>query len=630
VAVKATVVAALLALVACGDSVGGPTTLDSSIGDTGSPGDTAFPDGPRSPDVSTPPPDPTGEAISAGPEAASTDIGEEPGLFGSGDPRSCWDGADNDGNFERDCDDPGCDTVPACALGSGTRCTPEVAIGVDPAACGAAPATPTCLGITGMEFGSPAPWVAADRLHPGGADIDSGMVLGDLLDPSTRRITLTGAFALPTCPGGELCVETVSFGITTTTRFDTMTRIAATAALKLSGARSEVQLVIGGALVERWAFVPTSPEWTLDLRPTGEVVVMNGTDALLRSTFTPPTSASAVVYGRNANRAAMEPDGAGLTRLSVASELCNIPDAWSSRGPLTFTAPGGASYVPSAPRGPSLRRGGDGVLHLAFEIPGAGGQSRIVVAAEDGGMGRAFVLEHAETAEILSAADVEAGLTRIGDPELYWDADTSLWHLFFTGEVGDVGRIGHASGMDLMSLSFTGWIVQPADDITSVEMPSVARSNDLRWILAARVTKDAGEALAIFVAREPTGPFMRHGGVLEIETLRSGVGGSAFDADEIASPSLRVVDGAYHLYFAGRHGTRWGIGVRTSAELVYWRPVTRRHALLAGDGSGFDALGVRDPDVLVEDGLTQLFFVGGDGETEGLGSAQRPRPVFSP
>ncbi|NIR41496.1 MAG: hypothetical protein GWN73_43355, partial [Actinobacteria bacterium] len=65
----------------------------------------------------------------------------------------------------------------------------------------------------------------------------------------------------------------------------------------------EVALLIDGAVLGRWPFAVAAPEWTLDLRPTGEVLVFNGDAALLREGYAPPGAATAVVYGRNINRA---------------------------------------------------------------------------------------------------------------------------------------------------------------------------------------------------------------------------------------------------------------------------------------------------------------------------------------
>jgi hypothetical protein len=218
------------------------------------------------------------------------------------------------------------------------------------------------------------------------------------------------------------------------------------------------------------------------------------------------------------------------------------------------------------------------------------------------------------------------GAVRVGDPEIYWDEPAGLWHLYFTGDVDGSRRIGHAESTALSSLAFTGWVVEAAAPATAVDMPSVARSGDGRWILAARVERDGGQAIGIFISADAAGPFVRHDGALEDDTFRTDGGGSNFDADEIAAPSLRVVDGAYHLYFAGRRGTRWGIGVWTSAELVYWRPVTRRAAILGGSGDGFDALGALSPDLFVDGPSAELFYVGSDGETSTLGHVSRAHP----
>jgi hypothetical protein len=271
-----------------------------------------------------------------------------------------------------------------------------------------------------------------------------------------------------------------------------------------------------------------------------------------------------------------------------------------------------------------VRRGGDGVLYLAYEVGGASGQGRIALATEDSS-GDYFTLAHPSAGQLLSPADVEAGTTRVGDPELYWDDATSVWHLLFTGERDDGSRrVGHAEGAVLADISFVGWVVEPEGLVLAVDMPSVARSYDGRFVLAARETSGEGQAIGIYVG-DDFATFSRHGTSLPAQTLRP-TGGAAFDADEIAAPSIRVVEGAYQLHFAGRRGTRWGIGVWTSGELVYFRPVTPRSALLAGDGAGFDALGALDPDLLVEGAQVRLFYVGSNGESGRLAVASRTQP----
>jgi hypothetical protein len=618
---------------AAADDVG-PVPLDAGLSDSSTSGDTgergdASVDGTTSPADSGAPELP-GEAIAAGtfPGGATADFAEDPSRFGPDDPRTCWDGSDNDGDSEQDCDDESCRAVPACGLGSGTRCDAESSLAFLASSCADSPATPTCLGATERAFGSPAPWVAGDRLHPGGDDFDSGLVVAEALEPASRRIVMTATLAAATCPMGELCVETASFGITTMTSFGATTRVTAAAALQLSTSRNQVTLVVGGAVVTQWPFDAMSPEWTLDLRPTGEIVVRRGDETLIHSPYAPPASATAAIWGRNTNRAESEPGGAGIEAFSLDTQVCDIPDAWQSRDAVTLTDPGGVPFVPVGVRGPSLARGGDGILYLAFEARGASGQGRILVASEDGDPAR-FRLEHPAASQVLAPSDV-GDVERVGDPELHWDDAESTWHLFFTGDFGGERRVGHASGASLTTLTFSGWVASPAGNVSAVDMPSVTRSADGRFILAARLAKEGGHAIGIYVGSDPTMPFTRHAGVLETDTLRDGTADSGFDADEIGSPSIRVVDAAYHLYFAGRRGTRWGIGVWTSGELVYWRHVSATAAILGGDGDGFDRLGVRDPEILAEGAETRLYYVGGDGESERLGVASRPRPEFLP
>ncbi len=437
---------------------------------------------------------------------------------------------------------------------------------------------------------------------------------------------MTGTFGDPSCPTSS-CLELASFGITTTDTFDDTTRVRPTAVLQMSSARREVTLLLSGTTIHRWDFDPAEPTWTLDLRPSGDAVVMNGGVPMIRVPYAPPVTATAVIYGRNLNRAEDEPGGVGLEAFSFGTHVCDIPDAWESRQALSVVAESGGPVDTTTFRAPSVRRGGDGVLYLALEASGASGQGRIVLAVEDESPNR-FSLAHPADSQILAPSDVETEVVGVGDPEIYWDGAT--WHLYFTGDVGGERRVGHASGPMLDALAFTGWVVQPSGNVSAVDEPSVTRSNDGRFILAVGMSRSGGRTIGIYVGRTAEGPFDEHLGGLDEALFRAGGGGTDFDGDEVGEPSIRVVDDAYNLYYAGRRGTRWSIGVWTSAELVYWRPVTVRRGILRGDGEGFDALGVRGPEILVEGASAKLFFVGEDGDQADLGVGIRPRPEFTP
>ena len=93
----------------------------------------------------------------------------------------------------------------------------------------------------------------------------------------------------------------------------------------------------------------------------------------------------------------------------------------------------------------------------------------------------------------------------------------------------------------------------------------------------------------------------------------------AFDRDELAAPHLwRDTHGVLRLFYAGRRGSRWSIGLAIANRLDF---VERfgESALLAGSGVGADALGARAPAILDHGGGEYtLLYSGLDGASERL------------
>jgi predicted GH43/DUF377 family glycosyl hydrolase len=106
-------------------------------------------------------------------------------------------------------------------------------------------------------------------------------------------------------------------------------------------------------------------------------------------------------------------------------------------------------------------------------------------------------------------------------------------------------------------------------------------------------------------------------------------GGAAFDNGGQRDPSVLYESGAYHLYFTGLDsGSTRSIGYSTTTEDAGTKqPVASgwtnppNTALLAGDGSGFDANAVAHPSV-VKDGSTYvMYYTGTAGAVSGIGRA---------
>jgi len=93
-----------------------------------------------------------------------------------------------------------------------------------------------------------------------------------------------------------------------------------------------------------------------------------------------------------------------------------------------------------------------------------------------------------------------------------------------------------------------------------------------------------------------------------------------FDTDEVGSPTIVHRGTTWSLYFAGRHGARWAIGLVASDDLQYWTTPT---AVLSGSGTGFDTLSARDPSVVTRADTVELYYAGSDGAHTIIGRALR-------
>jgi hypothetical protein len=631
-------ISSMIALVGVGCSLdlsgdeGGRRTADGGA-DGGVGGDSG------SADTASPPPMSTGPTTSgpfpaSGDSAyASEDAAGEPGLLGSA---SCFDGVDNDDAADGfDCADPDCAGIASCRVGNGNLCTVVGASALPIDGCAEMPATATCLSGIADAFGSPGPWVASGALHPGGNTADSGLVYAATVPLRSHRLALKATFQEPTCGAGDPCRDTIALGVTTQTKpeLDMGARVRAEVALAYSASREEISLLISGTVASSWPFDSASPSWTLVLRPDGLIDVKNEMTSVFTSElmpYAPIDDARVIIFGRSPNRAYPSPDGAAITSLEVESAVCDIPSAWEERGALSITLSGGAGFPIVGPAQVTTEIGGamDPRRYLVYRDAGEERQGRFMAAFESTIGPRSYVLAHTLEAPILvPESSYESG--GIADPDLSWDEETGVWHLYYTAtDDGGVRGIAHASGETFDTLTRDGTLaVDPAlyEDIRHVEMPSYVRTESGVGVLILRaVGLNGGHQLVAFIddgsgwARLTSSPLD--------ELTERGIDpvGARFDADEIAHPAVVRVGGSYHIYYAGRRGTRWGIGLLATDELEYVRDVTgEQGALLAGSGEDFDSLGVTEPDVVIADGEVALMYIGTDGAERAIGRAAR-------
>jgi len=530
-------------------------------------------------------------------------------------------------------------------------CTVRPATDVFTGGCDGSPLTAACLGEAGDVFGGPAPWVAGGGIHPGGRDFDSGFYLHGANPLRSERLKLAGTFAAPDCAGTVTCRENVAFGVTERTEFDATTRVRAAAALEFRGARGargEVALILEDVTVFAQDYDPSKPTWALELTPDGRAHIWNGgTEEVDSFDYAPRDELRVVVYGRSVNRGSDFPVGARLSGLSAETAACDIPDAWTERGPSSFQLrTGGSAYTAHRPSGATVATGPTStendapVRWFAFDEHDGDGTGRIFGAFETSlGLG-VLRLTHDLTTELLAPSQGHQSES-VRDPELVWDEGGGLWHLYYTAEgPGRALTIGHAEGPTVTDLTADDAPLITSDgwaDLTALEMPTVAVAADGRRVVVVRATMDDGShRLVGFVEglEDPLDPaagdFIRITGGLGPMTARNdGTARGGFAADEVAQPSLLVWDGAFHLYYAGRRGTRWAIGLLASEDFITFRDVTPTMPILSGDGTGFDALGVRGMDIEIVDGFAVAIYEGTDGVETGIGYARRATPAVA-
>lgn len=571
---------------------------------------------------------PGGGADDGGAEAPPTGIPAAPdGSRGLG-PASCYDDAYNEASNDVQCDDPGCRPLGSCCVGSGDCCAPMASPPLPSGLVLEAGCTGPAAGCLGTAlvtpFGDPVPYVSGGLLHPGGDSAhDSGLVIGGPVDLASARVTVETTFHAPTDCSSS-CLEGVGVAFTTLDTFGDETNVRALVGLLASGAWRSVMLVVADTPVASWPLGDGSERYRLVLRPTGEVeayrdgVLLEGGQAL----FPTALDARLVVYGRN--RSQVDPTGAGIGDLTATVELCDMPQAWRSRDELIVQQPPTMAPLDSGVmRGPSVAAG-DGPLALIFEDQG------VFRFARRGSEDHRFTIHNAIAFDPPGETWNEVG---IDDPELVWNG--SEWVLFYTA-TGTMGQrtIGRARATDPSRERFTAEpdpLLLPDGEVEAYSMPAVLPHpyRTGTWILIARADlRDGTHQLRTFVSTDDGERFApwEFDGLPALTTRGGAASRTGFDADEIAAPSLVVQNGAYHLYYAGRRGTRWRIGMLASDDLVHWRAVNGGAAVLEGDGSGRDRVGVTDPDVYVNGTTVELVYVGQDGAQDTLFRAARNAP----
>ncbi|RZO60694.1 MAG: hypothetical protein EVA89_12915 [Sandaracinaceae bacterium] len=528
---------------------------------------------------------------------------------------ACFNGLDDDGlaggetDGAFDCDDASCGSAAICCLGETHEacCVPAAGFSIELAACG----DPTDCARGGGVFG--APYLTADGLVPNGDGVaDGGLVVGDALDPTRDRLTLRATLRADADCEGD-CVEVAAFGLGDAPDRESM-RITPDVGISLRPARREIALVVAGETLHAWRYDgPADVAATLVLAPNGHldasVMGVPGAEPV-SATYTPRPDRRLVIYGRTENSAARVP--ARVVSVTVEEMRCRVPSALDR--PLAPQVPWGEPWTTEAPRAPSVLADED-TLHVAFEIDGD-------IFLADRGPEGAWRLRGSDLDDpVLRAPDGE----RYADPELV--RTTSGHFLLLTHEVDGRDTIAVSRVDDFAAaVHFPDPRPLAVDGVAdaSLRAPSALVTTEGVWV-AAVGGRGEQSAISLFLADAALTSLERR---VEQPVLTASGDLFRFDGQEVGDPELvRDGDGLVRLYYAGRRGTRWAIGLYVTANGELWREVGDGSPLLEAAGFGFDGLSVRGPDARWRetDGVMELWYGATDGARRALAFAEESR-----
>ncbi len=547
----------------------------------------------------SPSPSNVGDAsIDGGGSASRGELADDPA-----NADACWNGLDDDANGLADCDELGCSSSPLCCLG---RSTPACCDATDtrvlveftrcagprPAECGS-PATAFGEPASTLEETSP-----TRAFVPNGNTFDSGLVYAAPLDGAREVVELRATIAAPSV-GCADCVDVIAFGVaapvpTSVMRPDVVVLVRAS--------RGDVALFVAGEVVATRALsTDVAREYALRLSPDGGVrLTIDGGDPMT-ARWLPRADRRAVLYGRTQNRPADAPPPARALSFTLLAGGCEVPAALAHEG-RALVPEEGWSQLPA--RAPSAVRDGEDVL-LAFEL---GPDVHLARLAPDGS------LTLGGSGDVSLPVLVAAGGEALRDPELVREDDR--WAIYVTRARGDARTLARAVGEP----DFAEVFADPVDLLGGEDLsaPAVTTFRGGR-ILAAVSGAGVESRILLFdlvdAALQPHGaPSSPAVAVGKEDVLR-------FDADEVGGPALYVdAAGTLRLYYAGRRGTRWSIGMRASGDGIHW-PYAPAEPVLAPIEGGPAAFGVLDPSVAVVDGVSHLFHTATDGAAFVVGRA---------
>ena len=570
------------------------------------------------------------EIVDAPARAGDVDSRESPdGGIGSAlagednDPsfQSCFNGIDENGTGDADCDDAVCANSPPCCIGATREAccavVPEVQT-LDLTACADPRTCAPMRVVSGFPVITTAP---SHRLTlVSSADVDAIVDFPSwAVTPRAERVVLRASISARTT--STLPVDAAAFGLW-------QGNTSATSAnpdigVVVSATRGDVSLIVGSRIVSARAIAADVDSYALTIEPTGSVMLTAHRGAALVSSETqtvtidlPSGRAVPVLFGRVAND---EVGAASITAFSVARSVCDIPAALARTAPLTFV--GGDTFDPRSVTDPSVIVDGE-TTRIAFAARTRADDSTrsLFLGTLEGNVVRdAIAVITTSNLETLGALDDLSG------PDLVARGGAQV-DMHFAYRVGDIWDVARA--VDVLGERRIVPVATPTgsfDDPTMLGNALIVRAHvgaSTRFVrLDANADDGAFSEAPVCGTDVSCAP-----GAMESDFILKNSGEEiAFDRDEIRSAAVVQTSTTTRVYYAGRRGTRWSIGMlQSSGTGFYFRSTNAGAALLTGSGAGSDALSVSAPTAWIDGDTLHLVYAGSDGASWTLFRASQP------